>query len=269
MNDSTAPVLNLERAGAVLRVWLNRPDVHNAFDTDLIAELTRVFREAATDAELRVVVLGGRGKSFCAGADIGMMKAIGAMTPDENRTDARRLAALFAAIDECPKAVVARVQGAALGGGTGLISACDVAIAEAGCRFGFTEVKLGILPAVISPFVVAKIGTSAARAHFTAGDRFDAAEALRIGLIHEVVPDAAALDAAVERRVNEFLTAAPGAVAAAKNLVARLAEPGFRDREVATAFTADLIAERRASDEGREGLAAFLERRKPNWTPDS
>lgn len=257
--------LELERDGFVRRVWLNRPDVHNALSTEMIDELTAVFTELATDEWARVVVLGGRGKSFCAGADVGMMKAIGQMTPSENRADARRLAGMFRAINECPKPVIGRIHGAALGGGSGLAACCDVVIADAASKFGFTETKLGILPAVISPFVLAKIGASAARAHFTTGKRFDTAEACRIGLAHESAADIAALDAAVERWIDEYRTAAPIAVATIKGHIARLLKPNGLDSSEVTEMTAELIAGRRASDEGREGLASFLERRKPGW----
>ena len=257
--------LEFETTGPVGRLWLNRPDVHNAFDTTLIEELTGCLREIGARSDLRVIVLGGRGKSFCAGADIAMMRKAAAMTDEENRQDARRLAGLFETLNDCPLAVVGRAQGAALGGGMGLLSCCDIVVAEAGCRFGFTEVKLGILPAVISPFVTAKIGLSAARAHFGTGARFDAAEALRIGLVHRVAAGEAGLDRLVDEIVGEYLTAAPGAVALAKQLVRELDVPDRTGSPAVRERTAQLIAGRRASDEGREGLAAYLERRRPAW----
>jgi methylglutaconyl-CoA hydratase len=258
--------LEIESDGFVRRVWLSRPDVHNALNTDMIAELTRAFTELGQDAAARVIVLGGRGKSFCGGADIGMMKAAGAMTPSENRAEARKLSAMFRTINECPKPVIGRIHGAALGGGAGLTACVDVALTEAGCKFGFTEAKLGIMPAVISPFTVAKIGYSAARAHFTTGGRFDAHEAARIALVHHVAADTAALDAEVARWIGEYRSAAPGSVAAIKDLLQRLARPSGLDSPEVAEMTAELIAGRRASDEGKEGLAAFLERRKPVWT---
>lgn len=260
-----AQTLVLAAQGPVLHVRLNRPDVHNALDTTLISELSTVFLALADMEGVRVVVLSGSGKSFCAGADISMMKRAATLNESENKEDALALAGLFHAINNCPLPVVARVQGAALGGGMGLLACCDYVVAEAPAVFGFTEVKLGILPAVISPFVVAKIGASAARAHFTTGARFGAGEALRIGLIHRAVPDAAGLDPAVLEVVGEYLSAAPGAVAAAKQLVKELDVPQLTSSEAVLNLTADRIAARRVSPEGQEGLRAFLERRKPSW----
>lgn len=261
--------LELALDGCVLHVRLNRPDVHNAFDNTLISELTALFMAISDMEGPRVVVLSGNGKSFCAGADINMMKRAAELNESENKADALTLAHLFHAINNCALPVIARVQGAALGGGMGLLACCDFVIAEAAAVFGFTEVKLGILPAVISPFVVARIGASAARAHFTTGARFGAGEALRIGLVHRVVPDAAALDAAVEAVAQEYRTAAPGAVAAAKQLVRDLDVPNLTGSDAVLDLTTGLIASRRVSDEGQEGLRAFLERRKPSWHPES
>ena len=261
--------LELALDGCVLHVRLNRPDVHNAFDNTLISELTALFMAISDMEGPRVVVLSGNGKSFCAGADINMMKRAAELNESENKADALTLAQLFHAINNCALPVIARVQGAALGGGMGLLACCDFAIAEAAAVFGFTEVKLGILPAVISPFVVAKIGASAARAHFTTGARFGAGEALRIGLVHRVVPDAAALDAAVDAVAQEYRTAAPGAVAAAKQLVRDLDVPNLTGSDAVLDLTAGRIAARRVSDEGQEGLRAFLERRKPAWHPEA
>lgn len=262
-----AQTLELVVAGSVLHVRLNRPDVHNAFDATLVSELSTVFLAVAEMEGLRVVVLSGNGKSFCAGADINMMKRAAELNESENREDALLLAGLFHALNDCPLPVVARVQGAALGGGMGLIACCDYVLAEPAAVFGFTEVKLGILPAVISPFVVAKIGASAARAHFTTGARFGVAEALRIGLIHRCVVDIASLDAAVDTVVQDYLTAAPGAVTAAKQLVRDLDVPQLTSSEAVLNLTAERIAARRVSAEGQEGLRAFLERRKPAWHP--
>lgn len=261
--------LELALDGCVLHVRLNRPDVHNAFDNTLISELTALFMAISDMEGPRVVVLSGNGKSFCAGADINMMKRAAELNESENRGDALTLAQLFHAVNNCALPVIARVQGAALGGGMGLLACCDFVIAEAAAVFGFTEVKLGILPAVISPFVVAKIGASAARAHFTTGARFGAGEALRIGLIHRVVPDAAALDAAVDAVAQEYRTAAPGAVAAAKLLVRDLDVPNLTGSDAVLDLTTSRIAARRVSDEGQEGLRAFLERRKPAWHPEA
>jgi methylglutaconyl-CoA hydratase len=234
----------------VLRVTLARPERRNAFDAALIAELTEAFASAG---EARAVVLGGDGASFSAGADVAWMRASAGLTYDENLEDARRLRRMLEAIDGCAAPVVARVQGHALGGGCGLVACADVAVAAPDALFGFSEVKLGLVPAVISPFVLAKIGSSAARRYFTTGERFDAATALRLGLVHELAGD---LDDAVERIVAELLSAGPEAARAAK----ALARAPLEAEE-----TARRIAERRTSDEGQEGLRAFLEKRAPSW----
>jgi methylglutaconyl-CoA hydratase len=210
---------------------------------------------------VRVVVLGGRGSVFSAGADLEWMRRVAGFTGEENLKDALSLAALFDAIDRSPKAVVARVQGAALGGGAGLLAVADIAVAAAGAQFGFTETRLGLVPAVISPWVVRRIGHSAARELFLTGERFDAERARAIGLVHHAVPESE-LDTAVEERVRELLQAAPGAIAAAKAL---LRDVAGRSPEDARPATVARIAERRATAEGQEGLLAFLERRKPGW----
>ncbi len=243
--------LHVERAGPVLRVTLARPDRRNAFDAALIAELTAAFGHVG---DARAVVLGGEGPSFSAGADIEWMRASAALGHDENLEEARRLRRMFEAVDGCPAPVVGRIQGHALGGGCGLVACCDVAAASRDAVFGFSEVRLGLVPAVISPFVLAKIGPSAARRYFVTGERFDAETALRIGLVHEVADDA---DAAVERVIRALLSAGPEATRAAKELAR---SPHSADE------TARLIAERRASAEGREGLAAFVEHREPSWS---
>jgi methylglutaconyl-CoA hydratase len=242
--------LRIEREGAVLRITLARPDQRNAFDAALIAELRAAF-ESVGDA--RVVLLGGDGPSFCAGADVEWMRSSVELDYDANVADANALRRMLAGIDACPAPVVARVQGHALGGGVGLVACADVAVAHTGAVFGFTEVKLGIIPAVISPFALAKIGPSAARRYFATGERFDAGTALRIGLVHEVDDD---LDAAVERILAELRSAGPKAARHAKRLV--LERPDGPE-------TARRIAERRTSEEGQEGLRAFLERRPPAW----
>jgi methylglutaconyl-CoA hydratase len=213
-------------------------------------------------AEIRAIVIAGAGKVFCAGADVTWMSKTVHYTEEENLRDATAMSRMFAAINELPVAVIGRVQGAALGGGAGLAAVCDIVVAEEAARFGFTETKLGILPAVISPFALAKIGQAAARELFLTGARFSAARAKEIGLVHEVVA-AAALDAAVNRHVQELLTAGPEAVAAAKALI-----PRVWGRPIAEAMpvTAAAIAARRVSAEGQEGLRAFLEKRKPKWT---
>jgi methylglutaconyl-CoA hydratase len=245
--------LRVERDGAVLRITLARPDRRNAFDADLIAELSEAFVDVG---RARAVVLSGEGASFCAGADVDWMRASVGLSHDENVADANAMRRMFETIDQCPAPVVARVQGHALGGGAGLVAAADVAIAEPGTTFAFSEVKLGIIPAVISPFALAKIGPGAARRYFVTGERFSAETALHIGLVSEV---AAELDAAVERVVGELLSAGPHAARWAKRLV--------RERPDGPE-TARWIAERRASDEGQEGLRSFLEKRNPAWRED-
>lgn len=242
--------LTVERDGAVLRVTLTRPDRRNAFDASLIAELAEAFVDVG---RARAVVLAGEGASFCAGADVDWMRASAGLSYDENVADANAMRQMFEAIDRCPAPVVARVQGHALGGGAGLVAAADVAISAENTVYAFSEVKLGIIPAVISPFALAKIGGAHARRYFVTGERFDAAAALRIGLVSEVAPD---LDAAVERVLTELLSAGPQAARWAKRLV--------RERPDGPE-TARWIAERRTSEEGQEGLAAFLEKRPPSW----
>jgi methylglutaconyl-CoA hydratase len=242
--------LTVERDGSVLRITLTRPDRRNAFDAALIGELAEAFVDVG---RARAVVLAGEGASFCAGADVDWMRASAGLSFDENVADANAMRRMFESIDQCPTPVVARVQGHALGGGAGLVAASDVAIAAPNTLFAFSEVKLGIIPAVISPFALAKIGVGHARRYFVSGERFDAATALRIGLVSEIADD---LDAAVERAVAELLSAGPQAARWAKRLV--------RERPDGPE-TARWIAERRTSDEGQEGLAAFLDKRKANW----
>ena len=257
------PVLDVSTAGGVARVRLARPAVRNAFNADLIADLHRTFDALGADRAVRAVVLSGEGKTFCGGADINWMRASLDLSREENVADAQRMSDMFRAIDRCPKPVVAHIHGAALGGGAGLAAVCDIAIAADDTVFGFTETKLGILPAVISPFVLAKIGQSHARALFLTGERFDAHRALHIGLIHQAVA-AAELDAAVERVIQELQTAGPAAVAAAKETIARVAGATYDESRD---LTASAIAAQRTSAEGQEGLRAFLERRKAEWTP--
>ena len=242
--------LRTERDGDVLRLTLARPETRNAFDADLIAELAEAFVDVG---RARAVLLAGDGPSFCAGADVDWMRASVDLDYDANVADANALRGMLDAIDRCPAPVLARIQGHALGGGAGLVACSDIAIADRKAVFAFSEVKLGIIPAVISPYALAKIGQSAARRYFVTGERFDAETALRIGLVHEVADD---LDAAVERILGELRSAGPKAARHAKRLV--LDRPDGPD-------TARRIAERRTSDEGQEGLRAFLERRKPRF----
>ena len=252
------------RRGEVARVSLNRPEVHNAFNAEVIGELRATFRGFADDpAEaLRAVVLAGNGPSFCAGADVTWMRASLGLSKEQNEQDAMVMAEMFDAIDRCPAPVIARVHGAALGGGMGLCAVSDLVLAESGARFGFTETRLGILPAVISPFVIAKIGESHARALFPSGKRFDAVRAQRIGLVHEVFEGEGALDAAVDSAVDDLLAAGPTAARAAKAIVR---EVRGLPHESTRWHTARRIATQRTSPEGQEGLRAFLEKREPGW----
>ncbi len=247
--------------GGIARVTLARPEVRNAFDERLIRELRAVFEELGSRDDVRAIVLAGEGKAFCGGADVRWMRASLDLTEDENVADARAMSEMFRAIDRCPKPTIARVHGVALGGGAGLAAVCDVVIAASDALFGFTEVKLGIIPAVISPFVIAKIGVSHARALFLTGERFGATRAQAIGLVHDVV-EAGTLDAAVDRVLDELRTAAPSAVAAAKRLVAQVREASY---DATRDLTAAAIAAQRISPEGQEGLRAFLERRPASF----
>jgi methylglutaconyl-CoA hydratase len=262
-------LLRVERDGAVARVTLDRPDVRNAFNGELIAALTDAFRTlAAEPAEpLRAVVLAGAGPTFCAGADVAWMRSAASLDEAATEADATRLAAMLDTIDTCPAPVVARVQGAALGGGMGLCAVSDIVVASADATFGFTETRLGILPAVIGPYALAKIGETHARALFLSGSRFGAERAREIGLVHEVVADEAALDARVAELLEELLAAGPTAARAAKALIRKLrGQPPAQAR----ALTVAALARQRSSPEGQEGLSAFLEKRDPSWrgTPD-
>lgn len=242
--------LRIERDGDVLRVTLTRPETRNAFDAALIDELAASFVDVGTS---RAVVLAGDGPSFCAGADVDWMRASAHLDLETNVADANALRRMFEAIDACPAPVVAVVQGHAFGGGIGLVACADIVVAHSKSVFAFSEVKLGIVPAVISPFALRKIGESSARRYFATGERFDAPTALRIGLVHEIADD---LDDALARILGELATAGPRAARHAKRLV--LERPNGPE-------TARRIAERRTSDEGQEGLRAFLERRRPTW----
>jgi methylglutaconyl-CoA hydratase len=242
--------LAVHRDGGVLHVTLARPERRNAFDAALIAALADAFAHVG---DARCVVLAGEGQSFCAGADVEWQRASIDLSFDENVEDAMRLYRMLEAVDACPAPVVARVQGYALGGGSGLVACCDIAVAAPDAVFGYSEVRLGIIPAAISPFVVPRIGPGAARRYFLTGERFDAPTALRIGLVHEVTED---LDAAVKSVVEALLQGGPEAVRAAKQLVR---EPPAGEA------TAQIAARRRTSDEGQDGLRAFLEKRLPAW----
>ena len=247
--------------GSVVRVTLNRPDVRNAFDDELIAELT-AWATSIETGRARVAVLGGAGRVFCAGADLAWMSKMVGYSHEENVRDARALAAMFDALNTLPVPLIGRVQGAALGGGAGLAAVCDIVVAADDAVFGFTEAKLGILPAVISPYTVAKIGQSAARELFLTASKFSARRAREIGLVHAVVP-AADLDTTIEAYVHELSTSGPRAIAAAKTLIGAVA--GRLPAEVA-GVTAETIARHRVSPEGQEGMRAFLGKTKPSWT---
>lgn len=253
--------LRVGHGDAVVTVSLARPDARNALNEELIRELARCMEALAEDGDVRVVVLTGEGDFFCAGADVGYMREAASFSYEENLEDARKLAAMFGAVDESPKPVVARVRGAAIGGGVGLVAAADVVVAEEGTVFAFSEVRLGISPATISPFVLRKIGQSQTRALFLTGERFDAVRAREIGLVHEVAAEGD-LDSVVQEKVAGLLAGGPEALAATKALLRELrdADPGE-----ATEIMARRIAELRTGEEGQEGLGAFLEKREPDW----
>ncbi len=255
--------LRVVRDAPLARVTLARPDVRNAFDEILIDSVTRAFLSFGDDRETRVVVLEGEGPVFCAGADIEWMRRAGSWSKAENEADAEKMARMLRAIDQCGKPVVAVVQGAAIGGGVGLVAAADMAIAAEDTVFSLAEAKLGILPSVISPYVLRAIGPRNARRYFLTGERFGAAEARRIGLVHDVVPPGE-LGAACDRLIASLLTSAPEAIGVAKRLID---EVTGKSPDEAMPVTVRTIAERRASAEAKEGLTAFLEKRPPAWAP--
>ncbi len=245
----------------VATVTLRRPEVHNAFNAQVVADLTDAFTELSSDTALHAVILTGEGPSFSAGADLNQMKAAATVTAQENLDDALRLSDLLYTVNTCPVPVIARVNGTAMGGGLGLIAVCDLAIAAESARFAFSEVKLGIAPAVISPFVIRKIGENNARVLFVTGERFSTARALSIGLVHAVV-STELLDDAVQKAIAELLTSAPQALRECKKLALSVGQMSY---EQARGYTAETIARLRISEEGQEGLRAFLEKRKANW----
>lgn len=254
--------LTITHDGPVVRVQLNRPDVRNAFNEHLIAELT-AWATAAPASQARIAILSGSGKVFSAGADLEWMSRMVGASREENVDDARAMARMFQALDALPLPLIGRIHGAALGGGVGLAAICDIVVAADDAVFGLTEAKLGILPAVISPFVLAKIGKSAARELFLTAARFSAARAREIGLVHAVVPERD-LDTTIDAYVHELLTSAPQAVASAKALIAQV--HGRQAREVES-LTAETIARHRVGEEGQAGMRAFLEKRKAPWVP--
>ena len=257
--------LHLHRNGPVARLRMTRAQVHNAFDADLIAELTAALEAIADDASVRVLVLEAEGASFSAGADLNWMRGMAAASEEDNRLDSLALARLMRTLDTLPKPTIAAVQGAAFGGGVGLVACCDIAIGVRDAKFGLTESKLGLLPAVISPYVIAAIGQRNARRYFATAELFDADEALRIGLLHDVV-NPTALDTAVQRQIDLLLKAGPVASGLAKTLVRDVV--AHADGATHDADNASLIARLRVSPEGQEGLSAFLDKRKPHWVQD-
>jgi methylglutaconyl-CoA hydratase len=256
--------LRFEARNAVALITLNRPDVHNAFDETLIAELARALRAADADATVRAVVLLGAGESFCAGADLNWMRKMAGFSRAQNLADARALTTLLATLNTLSKPTIARVHGAAFGGGVGLVACCDVAVAAHEASFALSEARLGLIPAAISPYVIEAIGARAARRYFLTAERFSAAEAYRLGLVHELVPPAE-LDARINELLGFLVTAGPHAQAEGKALIRAVAHRPIETRVISD--TAKRIARVRASPEGKEGVAAFLGKRKAAWVP--
>ena len=264
MSEKRYQTILFLRQDKVVRISLNRPEVHNAFNSTMIRELANAFKEAQEDESVRVVVLTGQGESFCAGADLNWMKEIIRYSFEQNLKESTELAELMHQIYILPKPTLARINGATIGGGNGLFSACDLAIASERAKFGLSEVKIGLVPAAISPYVMRRIGESAARELFLTGERFDARRALEIGLVNKVVPYEE-LDKKVEEVVRVLLSSGPEAIASCKELLHKV--PAMTD-EQAKAYTAEMIARLRISQEGQEGMAAFLEKRKPKWVKE-
>lgn len=254
--------LTLRQDGHVATVTLDRPEVRNAFNEDLIAELTAVFGQLAGDDAVRCVVLAANGPAFCAGADLNWMRRMAGYSREENLADAHGLAAMMHTLHSCPKPTIARVQGDVYAGGTGLVAACDIAVTVDSAFFCLSEVRLGLIPATISPYVVRAMGERAAHRYFLTAERFDAAEALRIGLVHQMVaPDQ--LDAAIAGLTSALVNASPAAVTSCKRLIAQVAGRDLTPELIA--YTAGAIADSRATDDAREGVASFLGKRKPRW----
>jgi methylglutaconyl-CoA hydratase len=260
MSYQTLEVKNQPSVGTIT---LNLPEVRNAFNETAIAEITQAFRELGADGGIRVIILAARGPAFCAGADLNWMKKMAGYTHEENRADAAQLAEMLRAVYTCPKPVVAKVQGDCYAGGMGLVAACDIAIAMEKANFCLSEVKLGLIPATISPYVIKAMGENAARRYFLTAERFSAQEAKRIGFLHEVVADDAALDSIVDETVKALVANSPNAVKEAKRLVRDVGGVALSDALIAD--TVVRIADIRASEEGREGVGSFLEKRKPAW----
>jgi methylglutaconyl-CoA hydratase len=257
--------LEIHVARRMAVVWLAREKVRNAFNETLIAELTSAFARLGADDGVRAIVLAARGPAFCAGADLDWMRRMAGYSFEENRADARALADMLRTIHECPKPTIARVHGDAYAGGMGLVAACDIAVAASTANFCLSETKLGLIPATISPYVIRAMGEQAARRYALTAERFDAAEALRLGFVHAVAPPDG-LDARIEEIVAALMQTSAAAVSAAKRLVRQVAGRPIDDALVAD--TAERIAAIRASDDGREGVRAFLDKRKPRWVSD-
>jgi len=253
--------ITVETTDRVARVTLNRPEVHNAFNIQMLLDLIDAFGKLGVDGDVRVVVLTGEGKSFCAGADLQWMREIIDYSYEQNLEESNTVADLMEVIYLCPKPTIARVNGAAIGGGTGLVAACDVAVAAESAKLSLSEVKLGLVPACISPYVIRRVGESRARELFLTGERLSAARAAEYGLVNRAVPDGE-LDVAVDELVEKLITSGPEAIATCKELLRRV--PGHPIDEI-KGFTAECIAKMRVSDEGQEGMAAFFEKRKPKW----
>jgi len=261
----TTTTLELHISHRVAIVWMSREIVRNAFNETSIAELTETFRKLGADPDVRAIVLAGKGPAFCAGADLGWMKRMAGFNRDENREDALKLATMLRTIHECPKPVIARVHGDAYAGGVGLVAACDIAVAAIGTGFCLSETRLGLIPATIGPYVIRAMGISAARRYFLTAEKFDAAEAFRIGLVHQLVA-AAEIDVHINELLGALMQTSAHAVAEAKRLVRDLAARPVDDALVAD--TAERIASIRTSDDGREGVRSFLEKRKPRWSAE-
>ncbi len=262
--SNTYETIEYRRDGVVARIDLNRPDLHNAFNDTMITELTTLLEAIAADSGVRVVVLGANGRSFCAGADLNWMKRQKEYSFEQNREDAIALAELMFRLFTMPQPTVARVQGATIGGGTGLSSACDIVIASTRAKFSLSEVKIGLVPACISPYVIRRLGPGLAGEYFLTGERLTAVKAHAAGLVNEVVEEAQ-LDEAVQRRIDQLITSGPEALNVSKELVRNV--PGMSFDEVKV-YTAEAIARLRISPEGQEGMTAFFEKRPPSWCGD-
>lgn len=258
----TTTTLDISISHRVAVVWMARETVRNAFNEASIAELTEAFRTLGADPDVRAIVLAGKGPAFCAGADLAWMKRMASFTHEENRADALRLATMLRTIHECPKPVIARVHGDAYAGGVGLVAACDIAVAAIGAEFCLSETKLGLIPATIGPYVIRAMGANSARRYFLTAERFDTGEAFRIGLVHDLAPPEE-LDVRINALLGTLMQTSAHAVAEAKRLVREVAERPIDDAIVAD--TAERIASIRTSADGREGVQAFLEKRKPRW----